>query len=401
MTRPAAVPIPRYRPFRIPDLLLSLFILLLLPGSEPAAGAGRNDTAVRIGVLAPLSGPYASGGSSFVEAATLAAERANGEGGLLGRPVEVVVGDTQGRVDVARSEAIRLLSREGATGLVGAYLSEETVGVVEAAAGARVPVIVPIAATAEITDLVRREYGRYRYVFRVGYSIPQWAGMVARFLRENGVFRYALVGASIRWNRELAAELRRILGEPAYEGFYSPGNPALEPVAVAAAQSAPQMLVLLDPGRSSLAFVKRLREGGSAFPVLSVGGTLGDRRVALSLPLSAPLFVQAAAWEGASEEATRYFREFERRFGYAPVGYSDTLPYEAMTILLAAIRRAGTRDGDAVATELERGSFRGIAGTYRFDGSHQAVWGSEELHGTVIRWDPEGARIVFPGTAVR
>lgn len=401
MTRPVAVPHPRNRPYRRSYLLLLPLLVLLAPRAGTAAGDGRNETAVRIGVLAPLSGPYASGGTSFVEAATLAVERANGEGGVLGHPVEVVVGDTQGRVDVARSEAIRLLSREGAVGLVGAYLSEETVGVVEAAAGARVPVVVPVAATAEITDLVRREYARYRYVFRVGYSIPQWAGMVARFLRENGISRYALVGASIRWNRELAAELGRILGDPAYAAFYSPGNPALEPVAVAAAQAAPQMLVLLDPGRSSLAFVKRLREGGASFPVLSVGGTLGDRRVALSLPLSAPLFVQAAAWEGTSDEATRYFRDFERRYGYAPVGYSDTLPYEAMTILLAAIRRADTRDGEAIATELERGSFRGIAGTYRFDGSHQAAWGGEELHGTVIRWGPDGARIVFPGTRGR
>jgi hypothetical protein len=39
-----------------------------------------------------------------------------------------------------------------------------------------------------------------------------------------------------------------------------------------------------------------------------------------------------------------------------------------------------------------------VAGTYRFDASHQADWGTApgDLHGTVIQWEKEGARIVFP-----
>ena len=35
----------------------------------------------------------------------------------------IVVGDTQGRVDVAKAEALRLVSREKVSALVGAYLS--------------------------------------------------------------------------------------------------------------------------------------------------------------------------------------------------------------------------------------------------------------------------------------
>ncbi|HEX9190595.1 MAG TPA: ABC transporter substrate-binding protein, partial [Candidatus Deferrimicrobiaceae bacterium] len=103
---------------------------------------------MRIGVLAPLSGPFAAGGTSFVQAATLAAEQANANGGVLGRRLEVVVADTQGRVDVAKSEALRLISRDKVAALVGAYLSEETVGVMEVAAAHRTVLIVPVAATA-------------------------------------------------------------------------------------------------------------------------------------------------------------------------------------------------------------------------------------------------------------
>ncbi len=377
-----------------------LAALLIVPfAAEPARAAGGSHVQpIRIGVLAPLSGPYASGGSLFVQAATLAVERANSEGGVLGRRVELVVSDTQGRVDIAKSETLRLVSREKAFALVGAYLSEETVGVVEAASAAKKIVVVPVAATAEITDRVKRNYLRYRYVFRVGYSIPQWAAMLAEFLRENRVRRYAFVGAGIRWNRELALALRNSFSRSVYEAFYSPSNPVFEPIAVGAGASAPDILVLADPGKNSVAFVKRLREGGAPFPVLSVGGTLGDTRVATTLPSDPPLYVQAAAWEGASKEATWYFQSFEKRYGYAPVGYSDTLPYDAVTVLLSAIRAARRAETGAVIDALERGAFPGVAGKYRFDSSHQAIWGpgSSPLHGTVIRWEKGGARIVFP-----
>jgi branched-chain amino acid transport system substrate-binding protein len=384
--------------------LASVFAAIALACAPPASAETPSPHPnLRIGILAPLSGPFASGGSSFLEAATLAVERANEGGGILGRRVEMVVADSQGRVETAKSEALRLISREKVFAIVGAYLSEETIGAIEAAVAARKILIVPVAATAEITDGVRRDYPRYRYVFRVSYSIPQWAAMMADFIRDRQVKRYAFIGAGIRWNRELSEALKNNLARsgivPVYEAFYSPRNPAFEPVAVAALTSAPDILVLGDPGKNSVVFVKRIREGGSKVPILSVGGSLGDARVAATFPLSGPLFVQAAAWKGVSDAATRYVEAFEKRYGYPPVGYSDTLPYDAMTVLISAIRAAGKPDTDAVISSLEKGAFPGVAGTYRFDASHQAVWGSgsSDLHGTVIRWEKDGARIVFPG----
>jgi branched-chain amino acid transport system substrate-binding protein len=381
----------------------ALLLSLLSPAFLAApCGAAEPQDVLKIGVLAPLSGPYAAGGTSFVQAASLAVERANAEGGVVGRRVTIVVGDTQGRVDVAKSEALRLISREGASALVGAYLSEETVGVMEVAAAHRTLLLVPVAATAEITDKVRTEYARYRYVFRVGYSLPQWAEMIAAFLSDRKVRRYAFVGAGIRWNLELGETLERIVSPrgtaPVYTAFYSPGNPAFDVVAVAAAAASPDIVVLADPGRNSVSFLKRLREAAPALPVLSIGGALGDARLAGSVPLSAPVYVQTAAWRGVSPAATAYVERYEQRYGAPPVGYSDTLPYDAVTVLVAAWRKAGSAATEAVVPVLERGAFAGAAGTYRFDDAHQAYWGSGPgaLRGTFVRWERGGARTVFP-----
>ncbi len=391
---------------RLPRILIgsvALFLSLFSPVffAAPSVAEVRSG-ALKIGVLAPLSGPFASGGTSFVQAATLAVEQANAEGGVFGQRVAIVVGDTQGRVDVAKSEALRLVSREKVSALVGAYLSEETVGVMEVAAAERMVLIVPVAATSEITDMVRREYDRYRYVFRVGYSLPQWAEMIAAFLADRKVARYAFVGAGIRWNLELGETLERVAAlrgiTPAYTAFYSPGNPAFDTVAVAASAASPDIVILADPGRNSVSFLKRLRESAPTLPALSVGGALGDARLAASVPLSAPVYVQAAAWRGVSPSATAYVERYEHRFGAPPVGYSDTLPFDAVTVLVAAWRKAGSVESAAVVPVLERGAFPGVAGTYRFDAAHQALWGTGPgaLQGTFVRWERGGARIVFP-----
>ena len=391
----------RRRRILIGPAALFLYLFSSVFPVAPCVAADHPDT-LKIGVLAPLSGPYAAGGTSFVQAATLAVEQANAEGGVFGQRVTIVLGDTQGRVDVAKAEALRLVSREKVSALVGAYLSEETVGVMEVAAAQRLVLLVPVAATAEITDKVRQEYKRYRYVFRVGYSLPQWAEMIAAFLSDRKVRRYAFVGAGIRWNLELGETLERIVAPrgitQAYTAFYSPGNPAFDTVAVAAAAVSPDIVILADPGRNSVTFVKRLRESAPTLPVLSVGGALGDARLADSVPLTAPFYVQAAAWRGVSPAATAYVERYEHRYGAPPVGYSDTLPYDAVTVLVAAWRKAGSAATEAVVPVLERGTFMGAAGKYRFDATHQARWGtaSDALHGTFVRWERGGARIVFP-----
>jgi len=84
------------------------------------------------------------------------------------------------------------------------------------------------------------------------------------------------------------------------------------------------------------------------------------------------------------------------------VAFAGTLPaLAAGDSSKQAIRAAGRTDSDAVVKTLEAGAFPGIAGTYRFDSSHQAVWGTSELHANVIRWEQGGARIVSPGTEKR
>ena len=68
----------RHHPFLIGSvaLFLYLFSSVFLPAPCVAGASGRAEDRG----AGPLSGPYAAGGTSFVQAATLAVEQVNAEG---------------------------------------------------------------------------------------------------------------------------------------------------------------------------------------------------------------------------------------------------------------------------------------------------------------------------------
>lgn len=380
----------------------AVLLVALVPFLSSAAiprSTSAQPSPVSIGAVLPATGPFAPGGLAALDALRLAADEITLNGGVLGHPVHLVAADSQGRPEIARTETLRLVERDRVWAVIGAYLSEETLPVQDVAAAEGNLHIVPVAATMEITDRIAGD-PRYRYSFRVAYNLAQWGALLGGYLLAQHVHTYAFVGVAIRWNQELARMLHARLSDRGVtevaQNFYSPTSPVVDPIVIGVKANSPDVVVLGDPGRGAIEFVKRARELGLVSRLLSVGGALGDSRVARALPPGDYLAFQAAAWRGLTPQATRYWAVFEKRYHYLPSGYSDTLPYDALTVLAEAARAAGSLDRDRVVAALARGRFPGVSGVYRFDASHQALWGEGGLSGVVIAWVNGEDRVVFP-----
>jgi len=382
---------------------LVALVLLLTFGLLPVSGCGRpaDKEVLKVGVLAPLTGPFSANGTAMVQSLEMAATDINQRGGVLGRQVVLVTADTQGKADSARAEALNLMDREGVWALIGAYLSEETFAIQEVAADRQKLLIVPIAATNELTARVGSDYPRYKYVFRVAYNIDQWSRLLGDYLVSRGVRNYAFAGTNIRWNKELAGSLQDYLAprgiNNVYTDYYSPQNPVMDSLILALKEKKPELVVVGDPGRNSVQFVKKAQDLALEAPLLSVGGALGDARIASTLSPPGGLYFQGVTWRGHTPSATRYFERFVQQYKYLPVGYGDTLPYDALQVLAQAADKAGSLEADKVVQALEAGAFEGIAGVYRFDATHQATWGSQgSLPGVVVRWKDGKDEVVWP-----
>ena len=97
----------------LPLALAFLVISFVAGAAEP----------IRIGVSAPITGNYAEFGENFRFAAEMAARLINSQGGLLGRPVEMVVMDSKGDPKEAALIAQKLVEDPTVVAQVGDFTS--------------------------------------------------------------------------------------------------------------------------------------------------------------------------------------------------------------------------------------------------------------------------------------
>lgn len=106
---------------------------------------------VRIGAIYALSGNNAAIGTNILRGIDFAAENINMAGGISGRPVEIVRGDTQGDTEVARSEAERLIVNEKVHAVIGCHQSTLTEVVAQVCEEYHIPMITAISTVDSIS----------------------------------------------------------------------------------------------------------------------------------------------------------------------------------------------------------------------------------------------------------
>jgi branched-chain amino acid transport system substrate-binding protein len=150
-------------------------------GAAAAAGVGvmgfparlrAQASSVKIGVVHPVTGPLAEPGQACRLGAQMAAETINAAGGIKalgGAKLELILGDTQTKPDVGRTEAERVIN-QGAQLLMGSFDSGSTAAMVPVAQQRHVPFLVDIAAadpiTANVAKAVKDGQQKVQYVYR-------------------------------------------------------------------------------------------------------------------------------------------------------------------------------------------------------------------------------------------
>src|SRR5258705_2084120 len=147
----------------------------------PAAGAAALGSpavlraqapTLKVGVVHPITGPLAEPGQACRLGAQMAADAINAAGGiksLNGAKLELVLGDTQTKPELGRTEAERVIN-QGAQMLMGSFDSGSTASMVPVVQQRRIPFLVDIAAadpiTANVAKSVREGQQKVQYVYR-------------------------------------------------------------------------------------------------------------------------------------------------------------------------------------------------------------------------------------------
>src|SRR5215211_4683290 len=120
---------------------------------------------IRVGVIAPFSGPFADYGKQF-DAGIKAYQKLHGDK-AGGHKVEIIVRDTGGpSPEVAKRLAIELAVRDKVDFLAGFGLTPEALAAADVATEAKKPMVIFNAATSVITT-------KSPYVARTSMTLPQ------------------------------------------------------------------------------------------------------------------------------------------------------------------------------------------------------------------------------------
>ena len=161
---------------------------------SPIELRGSDELSIRVGALAPLSRPgWAEAGQHLVAGLDLAVREVNGAGGILGRPLELIVRDTAADPQKAAA-AVDELAELGVAALAGEYHSVVARAVAARADTLRLPFLcssaVLDALTEQPTDWVARLPPAQSHGWRI----------YADFLRRAGHRRIAVaIQPSVYW----------------------------------------------------------------------------------------------------------------------------------------------------------------------------------------------------------
>ncbi len=232
---------------------------------------------IKVGFLAPLSGPYVQNGRDILNGFLLALDEMGYRAG--GRPVELLVEDDEAIPAVGLTKARKLVERDKVSLMSGALLSSTGYALAPYIDSVRIPMIYPVVSADDLTQ--RRAS---RWIVRTGWSGSQpnhaFGEYAYRTLKRRTVATIALdyafgwesVGGFERTFVEEGGTIARKIWCPVSVHDFAPYLAQI-PRDVDAVYA----LVL---GRAALQFMRQYREFGLKQRVMLIGGgTTTDEHV--------------------------------------------------------------------------------------------------------------------------
>jgi len=165
----------------------------------------------KIGSEQPLSGPGAPGGKTAVVGLEMARDRINANGGINGRPVELVIVDDESKPDVARRKSEKMVQEDNIDAHCGGFLSNICLACMPVWQESKIVNMISVCLDTTLTTT-----NCNRYSFRLHDYAPAQAVAMAPTLTKMGK-KWHIAFADYAWGQATrdayAAEIKKNGGE--------------------------------------------------------------------------------------------------------------------------------------------------------------------------------------------
>ena len=310
-------------------LLRSAAALAAAQVSSPFIIKARGETPIRIGLVDPLTGVYAAIAQGEVVGAKYAVEQVNRKGGILGRPIELLIEDSANDVGTGVQKTRKLIERDQVSFIIGDVNSGIAIAMAQVTSEKKVLHIVSGGHTDPITGS-----SCSWNVFRVCNSTTMDAAAIAMTLIEKFGKKWYFLTPDYAYGHSVQAAFEKILkaaGGTSAGSLVPLGTPDYSSYLIQAKSYNPQVLINVMGGGDQVASLKQFVQFGLNKDI-AVGGALFELESIRSVPDEArigwwtmewwwdqPNVPHVAEFNAAMKKATGGAATARNWFGYVSV----------------------------------------------------------------------------------
>ena len=390
---------------KVGPVIFILVMTVLVVTSIPA----KAERPLLIGVYGPMTGPAAESGKQIKNGAVMAVEEINAAGGILGRQVKLVFGDSESKPSAAVGMMERLITYDKVDLVTGGLHSDVALATMDVTAKYRVPQIMNTPVSGEITKKIANNLDKFKYVFKngptpavYGTAVP---GMLEK-LRNQGAMEFkkktvAFVRERTSWGRSLQESIGSGFGAKgwkvvAVETVETDQSDYLSLLSKIKSLEVDAIVELQTSVAAATSFLKQFVQRGIPAVLCAIFVPSDPHYLELAGPAANGVLWMLNITTLPTKKGKSFTEAYTKRWGIGPA-MTASLQHDLMHMIKAAYETAGSFDKDKFTEAFLQHHFTGNTGIYAYDPkNHQVRSGADFIPTIAYQIQDEKNIVLWP-----
>jgi branched-chain amino acid transport system substrate-binding protein len=356
--------------------LAIMLAVALVAALAVAAPAAEKQEPIKIGAFFALSGPNAPIGTPTKLVAEMVVDQINKAGGINGRPIVLVMGDTESDPAKAATIAKKFIHSDKVAAIIGPTSTGEGMQVKKIVEEAGVPIFMTVGGDPPIMQ----QTGPFTYIFKSPQRSSTAVQKLYGYLKDKKMTKVALLTASDPFGKDGAVWLKKLAPEFGItlvaEESFGPKDTDMTPQLTKIKNANPQAIICWTIGPAGAIVAKNKAQLGIKIPLFQCHGQPGPEYIQLAGKAAEgdgmPATKLMAAGELADndpqkkviQDFIKLYKDqyhFDKQF---PLNTHSGYAWDAIYIVTNAMKQAGT-DPKKLRDAIEQTKgYVGVSGIY-------------------------------------
>lgn len=353
--------------------LSALLVSATFSAAVVMLGCAPQADEIRIGEYGSLTGGTATFGTSTHEGILLALDEVNRAGGVLGKKVRVITEDDQSKPEEAVTAVLKLIKQDQVVAVIGEVASSRSLAAAPQCQQNRIPMLSSASTNPKVTQVGD-------YIFRACFIDPFQGSTMAKFAVNSLKARRVAILTDIKNDYSVGLaqffrETAKSLGaEIVSEQSYSEGDIEFKAQLTAIAGTNPDTIFVPGYYTECALIARQARELGITVPLLGGDGWDSPKTVEIGgQAMEGSYFTNHYSADEDRPEVKKFIADYHSRYGGRTPDAMAVLGYDALKLMVDAIRRAGSTNGAAIRDALSSTKdFPGVSGRITIDQDRNA-----------------------------